>query len=182
MQRAWRLSRAGESGCRGRWWISPFRKPDDEEHSSLEIPYLSGRSAEAAALCALWAALGGVPGEDEELDPGGLELDPRATVTASLEQGIGRSITLGTVHGVRDKLRAARDQGLEMVLVAAGQDPRDFEEHHQTRPDDPIPMATCREVLERLWTLPRTMRNYHRHVWEHWTEQWSEEPDDVVSP
>jgi hypothetical protein len=188
MQRAWRCSGLSQCACRGRWWIAGYRSPDTGAARPLHVPNLAGRSCEAAACCALWAALGRIPGEAGHPGDEPLELDPLAAISAQLKEpsGQGRAIQLGTVGGVPEKLKAAREAGLEMILLADGQDPRDYADHSKERPGDPRLVRrlvrTMGEAFEQLLVYRRTLGNYHDHVSAEWRNRWSEISDDVVSP
>jgi hypothetical protein len=173
MQRAWR--RSGLDRCRGRWHVRGFRRPDAGTADPFGTAILSGRSAEAAACCALWAALGFVPGEDRTHGVQPLELDPLATISAQLVDGeeSERAIRLGPVTGVPEKLKAARDVGLEMILLAGGQGSQDYADHRKERPGDPVLVQTAGEVFEHLLVYRRTLKNYQDHITRQWKEQWA---------
>ncbi len=175
MQRAWRRSGLDRCRCRGRWHVRGFRRPDAGTADPFGTAILSGRSAEAAACCALWAALGFVPGEDKTQKAQPLELDPLATISAQFSDGeeSARAIRLGPVTGVPEKLKAARAAGLEMILLAGGQDPRDFADHRKDRPGDPVLVQTAGEAFEHLLVYRRTLKNYQDHIRRQWKEQWA---------
>ncbi len=175
MQRVWKRSGLDTRGCRGRWWVTAFQPPDTEEFPPFAVAVLSGRSAEAAACCALWAALGSIPGDQDEQSGQNFELDPLATISAQLADGSesGRAIYLEPVRGVPEKLKAARGAGLEMILLAGGQDPKDYADHHKERPGDPVLVQTAGEAFEHLLVYRRTLKNYQDHITRQWKEQWA---------
>jgi len=175
MQRAWRRSGLYRCRCRGRWHVSGFRRPDAGTAGPFGTAILSGRSAEAAACCALWAALGFVPGEDRPQEAQSLELDPLATISAHLVKGeeSGRAIRVGPVTGVPEKLKAARAAGLEMILLADGQEPQHYADHRKERPGDPVLVQTAGEAFEQLLVYRRTLKNYQDHITRQWKEQWA---------
>jgi len=172
MLRAWKTSGL-EQLCRARWKITTFRPPDQEPHEAVPFaaPCLTGRSAEAAACCALWAAWGGVPGEPQEA---GLKLDPWATVTAELGEGHGKQSRLDPVGGIPGKLKAARDAGIQMVLVSTLQDEADFKDHWEDRGDhdDPVPVNTVGEAFEKLLAYWRMLDGHHRTARVAWIDMW----------
>jgi hypothetical protein len=109
-------------GNRFRWRInqSNFKS---EPKSTLHVPMLKGRSCEAAFLCALWAANGGIFASNAEEDKlaDGEGLDPYACVTATLEAGEGKDTQLGIISGLPEKALAAYYHGMTLIVVAEGQ-------------------------------------------------------------
>jgi len=177
MQRIWRLAGLAQQGYRGRWsftaltgeTIQGLPKPGGAR--SLDVPSLSGRSAEAAVCCALWSAAGRVPGEAEQ----DLPLDRQATITARLDARDRvenpRDIPLGPVEGLPAKLRAAKGH-LQIVLVARGQ--HDATGHSGLDVD---PTATVGAAFERLLAMYRHVRNYQEHVEGQWNKTWARESE-----
>jgi len=84
-----------------------------------------------------------------------------------------RAIRLGPVTGVPEKLKAARDVGLEMILLAGGQGSQDYADHRKERPGDPVLVQTAGEVFEHLLVYRRTLKNYQDHITRQWKEQWA---------
>jgi hypothetical protein len=81
MRRAWQASGLATVDCRGRWWVTEYRS-DQVQDEPIQTPFIEGRSAEAAACCAIWAAYGGVPGEGTPLNS--MPLDLERPLTAQL--------------------------------------------------------------------------------------------------
>ncbi|MFQ6049024.1 MAG: hypothetical protein ACE5K7_06640 [Phycisphaerae bacterium] len=183
MLRAWRTSGLDTEPCRGRWKITAFRPPDQEPHEAAPFatPYLMGRSAEAAACCALRAARGGLPGKAQETP---LQLDPWGTVTAMLADEQGEQSPLGKVLGLPGKLKAARDAGVQMVLVASDQPEDDFQDHRQHRPKDPVPTKTVGEAFEHLLAYGRMIGAHQLDARDQWLGRgkWSESREHGWEP
>ncbi|MBL8891523.1 MAG: hypothetical protein JNL67_16200 [Planctomycetaceae bacterium] len=128
MEEVWSASNLAER-YRGRWRITSHylgTDPDFRRYQqpAIHAPGLGGRSLQAAALAALWAASGEIPiapvannGNDPSPKPdvfslGGesLRLNPRVAISAKLDNPNGApkddSMRLGTVEGIQKKLDA----------------------------------------------------------------------------
>lgn len=123
VQRVWDgSSLAADDAHRYAWSIvrHPQAKPD-----SLALPRLHDRSCEAAFLCTLWAASGGIPGDDDDKRMGVDSLDIRSTVTAKL--GPAPFIRQVARHPAARSLRFARES-------ASRSRRRDRHDHHRGEP------------------------------------------------
>ncbi len=116
--RMWKL--AGLEECRARWSIRPFQAGADKTETPLSKRQLAGRSMEAAMLSALWAANGGIPGDDYRSDKA-FAMEPKVAVTGVVtdrrdpEPG---SFEIDAVYGILSKLKEAKNLRLESVVLA----------------------------------------------------------------
>jgi hypothetical protein len=123
MAEVWQVSNLGRK-YRGRWRITsqyPGQDPDFQKYQqpALHLPNLGGRSVQAAALAALWAASGEIPTAPVttgslpgvfSLGGDSLGLNHRVAISAKLNWNSGKSqddsIGLGNVVGITGKLEA----------------------------------------------------------------------------
>ncbi|MCY2987382.1 MAG: hypothetical protein NTY19_05890 [Planctomycetota bacterium] len=178
MGNAWRYAGLSQK-CRGRWGITKFCPPERDENKveNFATPYLFDRSVEVAACCAIWAAWGALPGDERDEH---LQLDPLGTVTATLAGEPGADVRLGPVRELRAKLQAAREAGLQEVVVAdehAKQDKKVVVDYR----DDPevVPLKTLRDAFEQLLSYHRILIAYQESVKAKWLEQWQPGTADV---
>ena len=85
MQDVWK--RAGlNRGIRGRWRVTAYERTETESHRRpLGYQCLEGRSLEAAALAAIWAAHGGIPDQISPGDPSeSLPMERSVAISACL--------------------------------------------------------------------------------------------------
>jgi hypothetical protein len=181
MQRAWQRAGMDDRGCRGRWWVRGFQRPHTDSRDPFAVAILSGRSAEAAACCALWAALGYIPGDADGKHVANHELDPLATISAQIAKGSesGRAIRLEPVSGVPEKLKAALDKKLSKVLVAQLQKEGNSADQATTSLGGPILVATLGEAFDELLLDRRAMSNSQQHVNRLWNNEWAEGTGDA---
>ena len=114
----WRKS--GLSGKRAVWSLRPYSFGADKTGDAIRLSTLGGHSMEAALLAALWAANGGIPGDDEFQSALSLEMEKRIAVTASVTSELGEAAGTFNVDAVEFtdlKLRAARAAELDAVLL-----------------------------------------------------------------
>ncbi|MBX7168083.1 MAG: hypothetical protein K1X74_17235 [Pirellulales bacterium] len=161
---AWQV--AGLTGCSGRWRVNAC-----EMYS--QIPWISGNSAQAATVCALWAAAGKVPQGGDEFTPP-FYLDPYASISACIASGTGPAAALGPVGGINEKLEATRIRSdlVDRVIVAALQESADYQEHRDLRPDDPSTARTLGEAFSSLFRVQTALTFYRQEVINEWTKRW----------
>lgn len=114
----WRKS--GLSGKRAVWSLRPYSLGADKVGDSIRLSKLGGHSMEAALLAALWAANGGIPGDEEFQSIVPLEMEKRIAVTASVTAERGEpagTFNVDSVEFTDLKLRAARAAELDSVLL-----------------------------------------------------------------
>lgn len=117
--RIWEL--AGLKNCRARWSVRPFQSDDEKNPRALKLEYLDGRSMEAALLVALWAANGGIPGDDYQSKTA-FRMEPKVAVSGmvtSVKRAEPGSFEIDAVDGVRSKLVASEKLNLDAVVLAA---------------------------------------------------------------
>ncbi len=193
LRAVWEKSGAG-AGLRGRWRITaqlpsghPYR--DDPRFRDLPPQYvrrLSGRSAEAAALAAIWTAGGSIPYEPPFRLASGLALSPDVAITASLGErpatGPLAAIPLGRVLSIGPKLRAAQAARLDTVLLASDEQTSAEEQQlmQQQRAGAgsdgslrPERVATLGDALDRMLETGRAQRFWQEYVEQKWQASWS---------
>jgi hypothetical protein len=161
MQRAWAASGLSQRNCRARWRIENYDAPLLDGSHHLALPVLKGRSCEAAACCALWAAMGGKPGDTPTLRP--LKLDSKMSISATLESADekGAMHVLGIVGEVYQKLNSSLQRGLVRVLLCRGQPivwPSQVDEKLRNLP---LERTTVAEAFEKLLAFNISIDNYH---------------------
>ena len=169
------------------WSIA--RHAEEEEHA-LALLRLHDRSLEAAFLCALWAAAGGVPGHD---GIGNDHLDEFGTVTATLgtlEEGADDpgQIPLHRVSGLARKAVAAFSRGLTLIVVASEQWPSDQDEVDEAFEAAGVedwqdklqicPVETAGEAFDELIRSSRYTRFYQESVRASFVADYYEIDDD----
>jgi len=182
IQRVWDISKlASTDSHRYSWRIvrHPQAKPD-----SLALPRFHNRSCEAAFLCTLWAASGGIPGDDEDKRMGVDSLDIRSTVTAKLGRlpvsGKLRDIPLEGVHGLPEKAQAAADAGIDTIIVANGHDPEELKRIPKELLERIaiIPLKTMGEVFDQLVSMSRYTRRFREACSVYFRSQFQPVDDD----
>ena len=174
---------------RFRWRIQPSNL-NSESSSPLHVPILKDRSCEAAYLCALWAANGGIPDGDPEEDQlvDGEGLDPYASVTATLGEGQGKDTMLGMISGLPEKALAAYHHGITLIVVAIDQMAQDkgdidaiFEKNEIKDWEETLSIkevATAGEAFHELIRSSRFTRIYHEAVIADFAGQFYEIDDE----
>lgn len=177
------------AGYRFRWRIQPSNL-NSESSSPLHVPILKDRSCEAAYLCALWAANGGIPNGDPEEDQlvDGEGLDPYASVTATLDEGQGKDTKLGMISGLPEKALAAYHHGITLIVVAIDQMEKDkgdidaiFEKNEIKDWEETLSIkevATAGEAFHELIRSSRFTRIYHEAVIADFAGQFYEIDDE----
>lgn len=177
------------AGNRFRWRIQPSNL-NSESSSPLHVPILKDRSCEAAYLCALWAANGGIPNGDPEEDQlvDGEGLDPYASVTATLDEGQGKDTKLGMISGLPEKALAAYHHGITLIVVAIDQMEKDkgdidaiFEKNEIKDWEETLSIkevATAGEAFHELIRSSRFTRIYHEAVIADFAGQFYEIDDE----
>lgn len=180
------------AGNRFRWRIQPSNL-NAESSSPLHVAKLKDRSCEAAFLCALWAANGGIPEGDPEEDQlvDGEGLDAYASVTATLGEGQGKDTKLVKIDGLPEKALAAYLHGITLIVVAIGQPAQDkgaidaiFEKNEIKDWEETLSIkevATAGEAFHELIRSSRFTRIYHEAVIEDFAGQFYE-IDDQGNP
>jgi hypothetical protein len=180
IQTAWHASGLASEAVRGRWFVGTHRNPAVSNHETLRLGTLAGRSAEAAACIALWVAWQDVPGHPKFRRP--FELDPRGTVTAHIQSGRGPNALLGKVDGLPEKLTAAAEAGLSLVIVSSKQPTAHYVRHPavKARQLTVLPAKTVGEAFRQLLAGGDLVRRFRRWVVnEHWLSRWEEGTGDV---
>jgi hypothetical protein len=177
------------AGNRFRWRIQPSNL-NAESSSPLHVAKLKHRSCEAAYLCALWAANGGIPNGDPEEDQlvDGEGLDPYASVTATLGEGQGKDTELGMIKGLPEKALAAYHHGITLIVVAIDQMAKDkgdidaiFEKNEIKDWEETLSIkevATAGEAFHELIRSSRFTRIYHEAVIADFAGQFYEIDDE----
>jgi hypothetical protein len=193
MRDVWKKSGLSEH-FRGRWRIVSQCPATDTKLSGGPARYprylrrLTGRSAEAAALAAIWAAHGKIPDAPEFQTLGKLALD------VAISGSVGdcpagepeTSLVLQGVQSVGEKLRAAKEKGLDTVVLAEQeeQSPEETEIRQEVREADKRQRAYAGLHIERVMTMGAAMdllletnrwqRYWQEHVEASWRELWQE--------
>ncbi|MFO0870508.1 MAG: S16 family serine protease [Pirellulales bacterium] len=182
IQRVWDISKlASTDSHRYSWRI--VRHPR-AKRDSLAFPRFHNRSCEAAFLCTLWAASGGIPGDDEDKRMGVDSLDIRSTVTAKLGRlpvsGKLRDIPLEGVHGLPEKTQAADDAGIDTIIVANGHDPEELQRIPKELLERIaiIPLKTMGEVFDQLVSMSRYTRRFREACSVYFRSQFQPVDDD----
>lgn len=176
LRRAWEVSGLSALPVRGRWWFGAHRQAKEPWHR----PLLEGRSCEAAACCALWAAWGGVPGESSA-GVRSVPMDPETPLTATLETPEGhvggiarRAYRLGEVKYVPEKTRGAIDAQLAgKVLTYAQAKIPDGSDAEQLR-GKLRPLKTVGEAYEAMCRSERGKELYQAKAAAEFWNRWAE--------
>jgi hypothetical protein len=197
-----------ESALANAWTVSGFSNADQSRPKSflwrieafsnepdLAFERFHQRSCEAAFVCALWAASGGIPG-DKDTDLLLSDMDPLAGVTAMLNmnQIKGADTTLLPISGFIAKLQAAAKAKLEVVIVAKGQMENIEKEENPERKKDGDRMKeldeailkqvevkeveTVGEAFQELIVQGRLTRWYTSGALANWNERFYEIDDE----
>ena len=152
--------------------------PEELGFSNFALPTPSGRSAEAAFLCALWAANGGIPDDPDCLHDDNLQLDDKVLLTAKLGPPVNggslRGIPLQGVKGLKQKVNAAVKVGIDTVVIAHDHDKAD--EDAIDRGDRSkvtlLRVKTIGEAFDLLSALDYYSRHYRQAVCEQYTTRY----------
>jgi len=153
---------------RVRWRLEGYRATDNPGGSPI-----SGRSAEAAVVCAGLAAF-------ERLKyPESPVLNPNVAVTAVVdgeEKDVSkRSLTHVNEVTIPDKFRAAAEAGIREVLVARTQKPHSLPEPPVSDKGHPLRMHcvdTVDDAYLEIVTVNRYVRAYQEHVAVEFDKNW----------
>ena len=172
-----------------RWAIKSHLR---ESTSRACLSRLHHRSCEAAYVCALWAAAGGIQGKQSSDD----QLDEFASISATLDELNMHSpeeTLLKGVGGLSDKISAAIRCGITLIVVANSQwnEEKDSiiqavtsfnskksnwqEECHIVGAD------TIGEAYEVLTSSHNILQKHHAAVSAAWLNQWDEDPETGLS-
>lgn len=180
-RKVWDGSELGNGRWRGRWRIQdrcPLASPRFANRSPAYFSRLRGRSAEASAAIALWAAAGRIPDDPPYVRPeGSFALLPEVAISASLAEPVPGeplvALKLEPVDAAPAKRRAATDAALDLVIFA---DDRPVAERHAARagpqPSHSIGStrfegrATLSGALREMLAVQRRLHHWHerRHA------------------
>ena len=197
IERAWRQSQLA-SKWHARWRI--VQPPELATTSPLYLKRLHGRSAEAAALCALLAASGDPWGDLPPVAGETTPLDLTIALSARLDQASPgsfdpRQIPLAVVGGTQGKIETAVEKRLTHVLLGPEQQWHDtaspalrqwVEEVRvkqalaiqNNRNYDGIlveHVATVGEALDWMLLVNRLLRDYQSRLRSDWLSRWKGE-------
>ncbi len=176
LRRIWRNS--GVFGdYRGRWKVTakcPVKDPRFETTvPELPITLLTGRSAEASALAAIWAAAGRIPYAEPFEERGGLALD--VAVSALVDKfPADNALTearLKKAGNISRKLAVAELWGLDAVALVSSEEKsaRKLETHKKIH----IPSVNIMgHVMDALLVGNRTLRDWQKQVEQGWLGLW----------
>lgn len=200
MQRAWLLSGVSNGNMRGRWWIERHSRyhsiGQSRSRSIPPIPLIAGRSIEAAACCAIWAAYGGNPASTRfERSDQVFMLDSERVVSAKLSwrpttdgdtgsDGGGGELLLDTVEYLKEKatimLQCRMFGPLLIATHPIGTNHTtppyvSWRESNQERRIELVPLRTCEEAFDKLVAVNRLRELIGRRTKANWDQQWSGE-------
>lgn len=187
MRRAWQASGLADLPVRGCWWIATYESGWVDVGGAatpFSLPFLEGRSCEAAACCTLWAAYGGRPGHGA-LSPHALRLDDERPITATIgvRDSQGR-YQLGPVAQVPRKSNKAKQRGLAGPVLVSEQVPAGpsptlvVANANPNQASDPY-LRLCRTLdtaFEGLLAMSNLRDAHSRHIASVWNENWANTP------
>ncbi|MCY2996052.1 MAG: SUMF1/EgtB/PvdO family nonheme iron enzyme [Planctomycetota bacterium] len=189
MRRVWAVSAVGDR-FRGRWGITCQCPVADSPFSHLPpvfVRRLEGRSVEAAALAAIWAASGTVPYDTPFAAGRPLPLMLDVAVTACLDHSAAErpsDMALRPVKSIGPKLVGAREAGLDTVLLAEDEEPSAAEDqpraadrptaagHQPSASVHVVRIKTIREALDRMLVTNRFLNKWQEQQQRIWRDQW----------
>ena len=162
------------------WWLDSVDNCTFPNYQRLH-----DRSCEAAFVCGLWAAAGGVPGEPAIGDD---SLDDMGAVTAMLDKSnlCGRKTRVLPVAGFPAKVDAAVKHGRLLIVAAKGQlDNRPAGREKTDRQlIDPqhlqfiVEVDTVGEVFDELLLSARVARKHRESRLNQWNSKFYEVDDE----
>lgn len=204
MRAVWRKaginSRSAGATYRGRWRITSRCPSGDErfqDQPSAFLPRLEGRSAEAAALAAIWAAAGWVPYETPYESDQPFRLLGDAAISAALGDPVPgeprTEMRLQKVGSLDKKIRAAQRWDM-LLLVGIDEDDDSSEDKRRRTGREQAGQAltthtgvrlsrqtTIGLALHHMLQTSQWLHMWHQHQNEKWLARWEPGTADLAA-